>query len=104
MLFSPAAQTATTPQERHSVLEEYAGEVSPMLSFEADLQMVRASPADGEIGLSASRWALAEAAILADINAAVEEEEDSGDEFSDGAAESIRDKQGKVFFQRSKAL
>ena len=45
-----------------------------MMRFEADLQVVRASPADGEIGLSASRWALAEAAIVADISAAVEEE------------------------------
>ena len=45
MLFSPAAQTATTPQERQSVMEAYAGEVSPMMSFEADLQVVRASPA-----------------------------------------------------------
>ena len=40
--------------------------------------------ADGEIGLSASRWALAEASIVADISAAVEEDLDSGDEFSDG--------------------
>ena len=85
MLFSPAAQTATTPQERQNVMEVYAGEVSPMMSFEADLQVVRASPADGEIGLSASRWALAEASIVADISAAVEEDLDSGDEFSDGA-------------------
>ena len=74
MLFSPAAETATTSQERQSVMEAYAGEVSPMLCFEADLQVVRASPADGEIGLSASRWALAEAAIVADITAAVEED------------------------------
>ena len=85
MLFSPAAQTATTPQERQIVMEAYAGEVSPVMRFEADLQVVRASPADGDIGLSASRWALAEAAIVADISAAVEEELDSGDEFSDGA-------------------
>ena len=42
-----------------------------MMRFETDLQVVRASPADGEIGLSASRWALAEAAIVADISAAV---------------------------------
>ena len=39
-----------------------------MLCFEADLQVVRAG---GEISLSASRWALAEAAIVADISAAV---------------------------------
>ena len=56
-----------------------------MMRFETDLQVVRASPANGEIGLSASRWALAEAAIVADISAAVEEDLDSGDEFSDGA-------------------
>ena len=73
MLYSPAAQTATTPQERQSVMEAYAGEVSPMLCFEADLQVVRAG---GEISLSASRWALAEAAIVADITAAVEEDLD----------------------------
>ena len=66
MLFSPAAQTATTPQEQQSVMEVYAGEASPMMSFEADLQVVRASPADGEVGLSASRWALTEASIVAD--------------------------------------
>ena len=54
-----------------------------MMRFETDLQAVRASPANGEIGLSASRWALAEAAIVADISAAVEEDLDSGDEFSD---------------------
>ena len=84
MLFSPASQTATTPQERHRVMEAYAGEVSPMMCFEADLQVVRASSADGE-GLNASRWALAEAAIVADISAAVEEDLDSYDEFSDGA-------------------
>ena len=54
-------------------MEAYAGEVSPMLCFEADLQVVRTSPAGGEISLSASRWALAEAAIVADIVAAVEE-------------------------------
>ena len=55
-----------------------------MMCFEADLQVVRASSADGE-GLNASRWALAEAAIIADIGAAVEEELDSGDQYSDGA-------------------
>ena len=66
-------------------MEAYAGEVSPMMSFEADLQVVRASPADGEGRLNASRWALAEAAIIADIGAAVEEELDSGDQYSDGA-------------------
>ena len=66
-------------------MEAYAGEASPMMRFETDLQVVRASPANGEIGLSASRWALAEAAIVADISAAVEEDLDSGDEFSDGA-------------------
>ena len=40
-----------------------------MMRFETDLQVVRASPADREIGLtvSASRWALAEAAIVADM-------------------------------------
>ena len=54
-----------------------------MLCFESDLQRVRASPA-GKTNLDESRLALAEAAILADINAAVEEEEDSGDAFSDG--------------------
>ena len=43
-----------------------------MMRFETDLQVVRASPADGEIGLSASRWALAEAATIANISAAVE--------------------------------
>ena len=85
MLFSPAAQTATTPHERQSVMEAYAGEVSPMQCFEADLQVVRTSPAGGEISLSASRWALTEAAIVADIVAAVEEDLDSGDDFSDGA-------------------
>ena len=53
-----------------------------MLCFEADLQVVRAG---GEISLSASRWALAEAAIVADITAAVEQDLDSGDDFSDGA-------------------
>ena len=57
-------------------MEAYAGEVSPMMCFEADLQVVRASSADGK-GLNASRWALAEAAIIADIGAAVEEEQDS---------------------------
>ena len=70
MLFSPAAQTATTPQERQSVAEAYAGEASPMMSFEADLQVVRASPsryADGS-GLSASRWALAEADVKCEIH------------------------------------
>ena len=56
-----------------------------MMRFKTDLQVVRASPANGEIGLSASRWALAEAAIIADIGAAVEEELDSGDQYSDGA-------------------
>ena len=55
-----------------------------MLCFEADLQVVRTSPAGGEISLSASRWALAEAAIVADIVAAVEEDSDSGDDFGDG--------------------
>jgi ribosomal protein S18 acetylase RimI-like enzyme len=63
-------------------MEAYAGEVSPMMCFEADLQLVRASPADGKSGLSASRWALTEAAIIADISAALEEDLDSGDEFS----------------------
>ena len=53
-----------------------------MMCFEADLQLVRASPADGKSGLSASRWALTEAAIIADISAALEEDLDSGDEFS----------------------
>ena len=86
MLYSPAAQTATTPHERRSVMEAYAGEVSPMLCFEADLQVVRAG---GEISLSASRWALAEAAIVADITAAVEEDLDSGDDFSDGADDAL---------------
>ena len=81
MLFSAAAQTATTPQERQSVMEAYAGEASPMMRFETDLQVVRAG---GEISLGASRWALAEAAIVADISAAVEEDLDSGDDFSDG--------------------
>ena len=67
-------------------MEAYAGEVSPMLCFEADLQVVRAG---GEISLSASRWALAEAAIVADITAAVEEDLDSGDDFSDGADDAL---------------
>ena len=57
-----------------------------MMRFETDLQVVRASPANGEIDLSASRWALAEAAIVADISAAVEEDLDGGDEFSDSLA------------------
>ena len=38
-----------------------------MLCFETDLQVVRTSPAGSKISLSASRWALAEAAIVADI-------------------------------------